>query len=128
MPKTTICTNKKNSAPPQLAVCGVGDDGPMLALKKDGTPCGKELLFAKEELSELCFDIIGDIDTNDDDYDPDVRHLISYPNNNKTKQNKTKQNKTKQNKPTSTIKTSSRPSARVTTAIVSTNQSKCATS
>ena len=80
------CTNKKNTAPSQLATCDVGGDGLMLLLKKDGTPHCKQLFFAEEDLSELCFDIIGDIDADDDKYDPNVRHFISYPNNNKTKQ------------------------------------------
>eukprot|EP00957_Ditylum_brightwellii_P057818 4384838-Ditylum_brightwellii.AAC.1 len=118
MPKTARCNKKKNSAPPQLVPCDIGGDGPMLPFKRDGTPHGKQPLFAEEDLSELCFDIIGDIDANDDEYDPSVRHLISYPNNNKTKQNE----------PTSTMKTSSRPSTGVATAMVSTNKSKCATS
>eukprot|EP00957_Ditylum_brightwellii_P142070 10824043-Ditylum_brightwellii.AAC.1 len=81
--------------------------------QKNGTPHGKQLLFAEKDLSELCFDIIGDIDSNDDKYDPNAKHLISYPNN------------PKQNKPASTMKTSSRPSAKVATAMVATNQSKC---
>ena len=58
----------------------------MLLLKRDGNPHDKQLLFVEEDLSELCFDIIGDINANDDEYNPSVRHLISYPNNNKTKQ------------------------------------------
>eukprot|EP00957_Ditylum_brightwellii_P113109 8626210-Ditylum_brightwellii.AAC.1 len=74
-------------------------------LKKDEIPHGEQRLFAEKDLNELCFDIIGDIDTNDDKYDPDVKHLISYPNN------------LKQNKPISTMKTSSRPSAKVATAM-----------
>eukprot|EP00957_Ditylum_brightwellii_P099753 7599063-Ditylum_brightwellii.AAC.1 len=66
MPKTTRCTKKKNCAPPPLATCDVGGDGPMLLLKRDGTSHGKQPLFAEENLSELCFDIIGDVDANDD--------------------------------------------------------------
>eukprot|EP00957_Ditylum_brightwellii_P165392 12592649-Ditylum_brightwellii.AAC.1 len=42
--------------------------------------------FVEEDLSELCFGIIGDLDANDDKYDPDVKHLLSYPNTGKTKQ------------------------------------------
>ena len=85
MSRTTRHT-KKNSAPPQLATCDIDDDGPMLLLKRDATPHCKQLLFVEEDLSELCFDIIGDIDANDDKYDSDVKHFISYPNNPKTKQ------------------------------------------
>eukprot|EP00957_Ditylum_brightwellii_P082316 6259440-Ditylum_brightwellii.AAC.1 len=55
--------------------------------KRDGTSHGKKLLFTTEDdLSELYLDIIGDLDINDDEYDPDIKHLLSYPNNNKTKQ------------------------------------------
>eukprot|EP00957_Ditylum_brightwellii_P075537 5741196-Ditylum_brightwellii.AAC.1 len=86
MPKTTRCTNKENFTPPQLAAHDIDDDDPMLVSKKDGTLHGKQLLFVKKDLSELYFDIIEDIDANDNDYDPNVRHLISYPNNNKIKQ------------------------------------------
>eukprot|EP00957_Ditylum_brightwellii_P183571 13982866-Ditylum_brightwellii.AAC.2 len=67
-------------------MCDVGGDGPMLLPKRNGNPHDKQLLFAKEDLSELYFDIIGDIDANDANYDPDIRYLISYHNNNKTKQ------------------------------------------
>eukprot|EP00957_Ditylum_brightwellii_P159474 12138861-Ditylum_brightwellii.AAC.1 len=86
MSKTTRCTRKKNSASPQLATCDVGGDNPMLLLKRDGNPHGKQPLFSEEDLIEFCFDIIGDLDANDDKYDSDIKHLISYPNNNKRKQ------------------------------------------
>eukprot|EP00957_Ditylum_brightwellii_P153709 11698538-Ditylum_brightwellii.AAC.1 len=78
MPRTARCTKKK--------ICDVGGDGPMLLLKRDWTPHGMQLLFVEEDLSELYFYIIGDVDANDAKYDPNVRHLLSYPNNRKTKQ------------------------------------------
>eukprot|EP00957_Ditylum_brightwellii_P010795 818600-Ditylum_brightwellii.AAC.1 len=53
--------------------------------RRKGSDNGKTPLFDEEDLSELCFDIIADIDANDDNYDPDVKHLLSYPNNPKTR-------------------------------------------
>eukprot|EP00957_Ditylum_brightwellii_P137521 10484373-Ditylum_brightwellii.AAC.1 len=50
-----------------------------------GTDNGKTPLFGEEDLSELCFDIIADIYVSDEDYDPDVKHLLSYHNNPRTK-------------------------------------------
>eukprot|EP00957_Ditylum_brightwellii_P195270 14876659-Ditylum_brightwellii.AAC.1 len=52
---------------------------------KEGSNDGKTPLFDEDDLRELYFEIIADIDTNDNNYDPDVKHLLSYPNNPKTK-------------------------------------------
>eukprot|EP00957_Ditylum_brightwellii_P136576 10415084-Ditylum_brightwellii.AAC.1 len=59
---------------------------PLLLSRWEGTDNGKTPLFGKDGLSELCFEIIADIDANANNSDPDVKHLISYLNNAKTKQ------------------------------------------
>ena len=82
-------TNRKNAKAPaatRLAECDVDDECPLLLPRLDETDDGETPLFGEDVLSELCFDIIADIDADDDDYDPDVKHLLSYPNNPKTKQ------------------------------------------
>eukprot|EP00957_Ditylum_brightwellii_P190423 14495010-Ditylum_brightwellii.AAC.1 len=43
-------------------------------------------LFAEEDVSELYFVFIADINANDNNYDLDVKHLLSYHNDPKTKQ------------------------------------------
>eukprot|EP00957_Ditylum_brightwellii_P001276 100213-Ditylum_brightwellii.AAC.1 len=53
--------------------------------RREGSNNDETLLFDEADLSELCCGIIADIDTNDDDYYPDVKHLLSYPNNPMTK-------------------------------------------
>eukprot|EP00957_Ditylum_brightwellii_P080937 6156732-Ditylum_brightwellii.AAC.1 len=85
MPKTTQKNTKKSSTT-RLALCDVEDECPLLLPRKDGTNNGKTQFVGEDCLSELCFDIIADIDTDDNNYDPDVKHLLSYPNNAKTKQ------------------------------------------
>eukprot|EP00957_Ditylum_brightwellii_P162521 12375167-Ditylum_brightwellii.AAC.1 len=58
---------------------------PLLLSRRKGSNIGETLLFDEEDLSELCFDIIADIGANDDNDDPDVKHLLSYLKNPKTK-------------------------------------------
>ena len=82
-------TKRKNAKTPaamRLAERDIEDEYPLLLPRRDGTDNGETPLFGEDGLSELCFDIIADIDADDDDYDPDVKHLLSYLNNPKTKQ------------------------------------------
>eukprot|EP00957_Ditylum_brightwellii_P069571 5283988-Ditylum_brightwellii.AAC.1 len=74
------------SAATRLAQRDVKDECPLLLPRMDGTDNGKTPLFGEDGLSELCFDNIAYIDTDHNDYDPDVKHLLSYLNNAKTKQ------------------------------------------
>eukprot|EP00957_Ditylum_brightwellii_P197572 15051887-Ditylum_brightwellii.AAC.1 len=85
MAKTTR-KNSKNSTSTQLAQGEIACKSPLILSRREGSDHGKTLLFGEEDLSELCFDIIADIDANDDNYDPDVKHLLAYPNNTKTEQ------------------------------------------
>eukprot|EP00957_Ditylum_brightwellii_P063792 4840732-Ditylum_brightwellii.AAC.1 len=59
------------SAATQLAQYDVDNECPLLVSRWDRANDGNTALFGKEGLSELCFDIITDIDANDDNYDPD---------------------------------------------------------
>eukprot|EP00957_Ditylum_brightwellii_P109393 8344070-Ditylum_brightwellii.AAC.1 len=59
------------SAAAQLAQRDIDNEWPLLLPRWDGTNNDKTLLFSEEDLSELYFDIIADIDTFDDNYDPD---------------------------------------------------------
>eukprot|EP00957_Ditylum_brightwellii_P094581 7203647-Ditylum_brightwellii.AAC.1 len=81
-------TNQKNTKTPtamHLVEGDIEDECPLLLPRTDGMDNGKTMLFGEDLLSELCFDIIADIDTDDNNYDPDVKHLLPYPNNPKTK-------------------------------------------
>eukprot|EP00957_Ditylum_brightwellii_P159234 12119370-Ditylum_brightwellii.AAC.1 len=70
MPKTTW-KSTKTSAVTQLAQCDVDDECPLLVSRWDRTDNGKTPFL--------------DIDTDDADYEPDVKHILSYPNNPKAK-------------------------------------------
>eukprot|EP00957_Ditylum_brightwellii_P008576 650341-Ditylum_brightwellii.AAC.1 len=74
------------SAATWLVQCDIATESPLILSRREGSNGGKTLLFGKEDLSEFCFDIIADIDASDDDYDPDDKHFLSYPNNTKIKQ------------------------------------------
>eukprot|EP00957_Ditylum_brightwellii_P136207 10388052-Ditylum_brightwellii.AAC.1 len=73
------------SAATRLAEGDVEDECTLLLSRWERTNNSKEPLFGEDGLSGLCFDIIADIDADDDNNDPDVKHLLSYPNNPKTK-------------------------------------------
>eukprot|EP00957_Ditylum_brightwellii_P032538 2465497-Ditylum_brightwellii.AAC.1 len=77
--------NTKKSAATQLVECDIASECTLLLSRRERSDNGETLLFDEDGLSELCFDIIADIDANDNNYDPDVKHLLSYPNNPTTK-------------------------------------------
>eukprot|EP00957_Ditylum_brightwellii_P186618 14208451-Ditylum_brightwellii.AAC.1 len=88
----------------------------MILLKREGTDHVKTPIYAAEDgLSKLYFEIIGNLDSNDDEYDPDVKHLLSFPDNKKI------------NKSTATMKSTLRLSTRVASVKATTNPIKCAT-
>eukprot|EP00957_Ditylum_brightwellii_P082259 6254856-Ditylum_brightwellii.AAC.1 len=70
MPKTTQ-KNTNMSAATRLAQHDIDNECSLLVSRWDRTDDDKTPLLGEEDLNELCFDIIADIDANDEDYDPD---------------------------------------------------------
>eukprot|EP00957_Ditylum_brightwellii_P022895 1728278-Ditylum_brightwellii.AAC.1 len=85
MAKTTR-KNTEKSALTQLTQGDISCESPLFLSRREGSNDGETLLFAEEDPNEFCFVIIADKETNDDGYDTDVKHLLSCPNNLKTKQ------------------------------------------